>query len=178
MSLSEQSRGLFHCWVRHFSNSCQQTRKIICSFKYPGKNAGKLWRADWYSMKSGRVTSLSGSRTRALSHHQHSQLENTTACKVGGGRFLCGHRRSETHDCKQAGGRTYSEVRDVTSELGQPAAFPAVVTEKLLMLAQHKSSIAGLLISVPELKPRKSDPTPHLYSINSLMTAAISLTEG
>lgn len=46
------------------------------------------------------------------------------------------------------------------------------------MLAQHKSSIAGLLISVPELKPRKSDPTPHLYSINSLMTAAISLTEG
>lgn len=95
-----------------------------------------------------------------------------------GGRFLCGHRRSETHDCKQAGGRTYSEVRDVTSELGQPAAFPAVVTEKLLMLAQHKSSIAGLLISVPELKPRKSDPTPHLYSIKSLMTAAISLTEG
>lgn len=90
MSLSEQSRGLFHCWVRHFSNSCQQTRKIICSFKYPRKNAGKLWRADWYSMKSGRVTSLSGSRTRALSHHQHSQLENTTACKVGGGGFCVG----------------------------------------------------------------------------------------
>lgn len=97
---------------------CQQTRKSIHSFMYPGKNARKLWRAHWYSMKSGRVTSLSESRTWALSHHQHSLKTSLHARRA----FLCGHRRSETQDCKRAGGRTDSEVRDVTSGLGQPAA--------------------------------------------------------
>lgn len=153
---------------------CQQTRKFIHSFTYPGKNAGKLWRAYWYSMKSGRVTSLSESRTQALSHHQHSQLETSLHARRG---FLYRHRRSETQDCKQAGGRTYSEVRDVTNELGQPAASQQWSWRSCLCLV-NTSSTAVHLITGLELEHRKSDPSPHLYSSNGLITAAMSLAEG
>lgn len=41
------------------------------------------------------------------------------------------------------------------------------------MLGTAVSLISGL-----ELEPRKSDSSPHLYSSNSLITSAISLTEG
>lgn len=73
---------------------------------------------------TGTPWKVGGSPAWVKAEHGQQAITSTASLKTSlhaKRGFLCGHRRSETQDCKQAGGRTDSEIRDVTSELSQPA---------------------------------------------------------
>lgn len=143
--------------------------------RYPGKNAGKLWRAYWYSA-GFRLTPRWKWEGSQLDWKQNMGSEPSPAQpawkhhRTRAGVFCVGTGEVRPGITSKQEAAHSLQIRHVTSELGQPCCFSALVTEKQLRLGQHKQ-----YRSAPRLHPNLASQDKTSKPENAALVSAAAI---